>query len=102
MLTENRKFTVGKTMLLETLVMSSWLQDISYYGPNNYLFPGEEVITFKTRKSSKTYFIRGLKKADFDKWLSQDSKGKYWHSAIKNRIDKSWLYNRGESVHFKR
>ena len=58
-----------KQLLCEKLVNSSWLRDVSYYGRNNRLFPGEEIITFKVHNNPKTYIVRGLTRHDYIQWI---------------------------------
>ena len=58
-----------KSFLIEKLVQSSWLEDISYYNRHNRMFPGEEVITFRVKGNPKTYIVRGLTRHDYIEWI---------------------------------
>lgn len=76
-------------ILNEKLVQSSWLKDIHYYGRQNKLFPGEEVITFKVKNNRKTYIVRGLTKHDYLQWIKSPSKGKFYH-ILKYKFNRDW------------
>ena len=78
-----------KTILNEQLVNSSWLQDVSYHGRHNRLFPGEEFITFKVKKNPKTYICRGVTRKDFLYWIRSPSKGKFFH-ILKAKFNRDW------------
>ena len=65
-------------ILLERRVSSSWLEDIVYRGRNNKIFPGEELILFKTKKKPTVYICRGLTHQDYLNWINAPSKGKYF------------------------
>jgi hypothetical protein len=78
-----------KAFLVEKLVSSSWLQDISYYGRQNKLFPGEEIITFKVHGNPKTYIVRGLTRRDYVEWIQSGSKGKFYH-ILKHKFARGW------------
>lgn len=78
-----------KEFLVEKLVQSSWLQDISYYNRHNRLFPGEEIITFKVHGNPKTYIVRGLTRNDYLEWIKSGSKGKFYHM-LKHRFARGW------------
>ena len=78
-----------KTILNEQLVNSSWLQDVSYHGRHNRLFPGEEFITFKVKNNPKTYICRGVTRKDYIDWIKSPSKGKFFH-AIKQKFNRDW------------
>ena len=75
--------------LVERLVNSSWLQDVTYHNRHNQLFPGEEIITFKVQKNPKTYIVRGLTRKDYIDWIKAPSKGKFYH-AIKKKFARGW------------
>lgn len=77
-------------LLLETRVNSSWMQDIIYRGRHNTIFPDEELILFKTKKSPKVYICRGLNHQDYLKWLNAPSKGKYFR-VIQQEYDNTWF-----------
>ena len=77
-------------ILNEKLVSSSWLQDVSYYGRRNKLFPGEEVITFKVKGNPKTYIVRGLTRHDYVDWIKSPSKGRFYH-AVKKKFNRDWF-----------
>ena len=81
-----------KTFLNEKLVNSSWLQDISYYGRHNKMYPGEEIITFKVKNNPKTYIVRGCTRKDYLDWVSPNttSKGKFYH-IIKKKFNRDWF-----------
>lgn len=78
-----------KTILCERLVQSSWLEDISFYGLRNKLFPGENIITFKVHNNPKTYIVRGMTKHDYVQWLKSPSKGRFFHY-LKNKFARGW------------
>lgn len=78
-----------KEFLVEKLVSSSWLQDISYYGRHNNLFPNEEIITFKVQGNPKIYIVRGLTRKDYIDWLKSSSKGKFYH-LLKHKFARGW------------
>lgn len=78
-----------KELLQERLVQSSWLEDVSYYGRRNKLFPGEEIIIFKVKGNPKHYIVRGLTRHDYVEWLKSPSKGKFYH-AIKKKFNRDW------------
>ena len=78
-----------KTILNEQLVNSSWLQDVSYHGRHNRLFPGEEFITFKVKNNPKTYICRGVTRKDFLDWIRSPSKGKFFH-ILKAKFNRDW------------
>lgn len=78
-----------RSFLIEKLVNSSWLQDVSYYNRHNKLFPGEEIITFKVYGNRKTYIVRGLTRHDYIQWIKAPSKGKFYHY-IKHKFARGW------------
>lgn len=79
-----------RQILNEKLVQSSWLQDVSYYGRHNRLFPGEEIVTFKVKGNSKTYIVRGLTRKDYVDWIQSPSKGKMYH-VLKKKFNRDWF-----------
>lgn len=78
-----------KQILNERLVNSSWLQDVSYFGRHNSLYPGEEIITFKVKGNPKTYIVRGCTRNDYREWLKSPSKGKFYH-ILKKKFNRNW------------
>jgi hypothetical protein len=76
--------------LNEQLVQSSWIEDISFKGRHNMLFPGESFITFKVKGNPKTYICRGVTRKDFLDWINSPSKGRYWHQIFKHIINRDW------------
>ncbi len=78
-----------REFLVERLVQSSWLTDISYHSRHNTLFPGEEVITFRVKNNPKTYIVRGLTRKDYVDWLKAPSKGKMYH-VLKHKFAQGW------------
>jgi hypothetical protein len=79
------------TILNEQLVQSSWIEDITYRGRQNKLFPGEELIIFKVRDNPKSYICRGVTRKDFLDWIRSPSKGKFWHKIFKHIINRDWF-----------
>ena len=78
------------TLLLEHLVNSSWIEDISYYGRHNKMFPGEEIITFRVKTGArKTYIVRGLTRRDYINWIKSPSKGRMFH-VLKHEFARGW------------
>lgn len=78
-----------KQILNERLVNSSWLQDISYYGRHNSIYPNEELIVFKVKGNPKTYIVRGCTRNDYREWLKSPSKGKFYH-ILKKKFNRNW------------
>lgn len=76
-------------LLQERLVNSSWLQDVSYFGRHNRFYPGEEIITFKTKGNNKLYIVRGCVKQDYLDWMKSPSKGKFFHM-VKKKFNRDW------------
>lgn len=82
-------------ILLERRVSSSWLEDIVYRGRNNKMFPGEELILFKTKKKPTVYICRGLTHQDYLNWINAPSKGKYFR-VIQKEYDNTWFEYHGD------
>ena len=78
-----------RSFLIERLVNSSWLEDISYYNRHNTMFPGEEIITFKVHGNRKTYIVRGLTHHDYLEWIKSPSKGRMYH-VLKHKFARGW------------
>ena len=78
-----------KSFLIEKLVKSSWLEDVSYHNRHNKIFPGEEIITFKVQNNPKTYIVRGLTRKDYLDWIQAPSKGKMYH-VLKHKFARGW------------
>lgn len=78
-----------KTFLVEKLVDSSWLKDVSYYNRHNKFFPGEEIITFQVKGNPKTYIVRGCTRKDYLDWIKSNSKGKFYHY-LKHQFARGW------------
>lgn len=64
-------------ILTEKAVESTWITDLSYNRPN-------KVLTMRL-SNGRTYSVPGVSRSQFEKWYSSASKGKYFHSQIKNR-----------------
>lgn len=79
-----------RQILNERLVNSSWLQDVSYHGRHNTIFPGEEIITFKVKGNPKTYIVRGCTRIDYLNWVKAPSKGKFYH-ILKKKFNRDWF-----------
>lgn len=61
-------------ILTEVAVMSSWIEDLEY--------EDDEIIM--TLNSGRMYSIAGVPEGMYREWLEADSKGKYWHSDIRD------------------
>lgn len=70
-------------MLLETLVLSSWIWDITWDEDNQTIR-----MTTKNKKNGakKTYVLHGLTEEIANRWIKSNSKGKFWHRLIKHII----------------
>lgn len=60
--------------IAEVSVMSSWIADLDYAGPN---------VVIMTLNSGRRYRVLGVGEGVFRQWLRTPSKGKYWHSNIR-------------------
>lgn len=65
-------------IIREEPVASSWITDLDYFVFDN----GKPGVRMKT-KGGGEYFIDGVSKADYDRWMRAISKGKHWWSDIK-------------------
>ena len=70
-------------VLLETLVLSSWIWDIAWDENNQTI----RMIT-KNKKNGKrkTYVLHGLTEEIASRWIQSNSKGKFWHRLFKHII----------------
>ena len=62
--------------LNEVAVNSSWIADLEYDG--DY---GDVIMTLN---SGRTYQVAGVPEGMFEEWVLADSKGKFWHSDIRD------------------
>ena len=89
-----RKEKCKENILLEKLVDSSWLKTVTYFGPGNKIFPGEDFITFKTKMSPTTYicrfYIPGECKRFYKRWIDSESKGAFWWW-VRRLIRRDWF-----------
>lgn len=60
--------------IAEVGVISSWIQDLDYAGPN---------VVIMTLNSGRRYRVLGVSEGVFRQWINAPSKGKYWHSNIR-------------------
>ncbi len=60
--------------IAEVKVMSSWIADLDYAGPN---------VVIMTLNSGRRYRVLGVGEGLFRQWVRAPSKGKFWHSNIR-------------------
>jgi uncharacterized protein YlzI (FlbEa/FlbD family) len=63
--------------LNEVAVVSSWIEDLEY----------DDGDTYMTLNSGRVYVIKDTLPDVFEDWLEAPSKGKFWHSDIKDMYD---------------
>lgn len=66
-------------ILLEKGVVSSWIVDLA----NNRRLK----VVRMTLNNGRMYYVHGVSRRKFDKWHSQASKGKFFHTDIKHYHD---------------
>lgn len=67
-----------KEILFEKAVESSWIVSLTHNRPNKRLT--------MSLSSGKVYSILNITRTTFEKWTRCESKGKYFHTFIKNRF----------------
>ena len=65
----------AKEFIIEKLVDSSWVREITYTR-------AKKILTMRV-KSGRVYSIHGITRSTFEKWFKSPSIGKYWHQFIK-------------------
>lgn len=63
-------------ILTEKTVQSTWITDLSYNRPN-------KILTM-VLSNGRRFIIRGISRSVFDKWTAAESKGRFFHTSIKN------------------
>lgn len=66
-------------ILNEVKVMSSWISDVRYNRKARLLT--------MILNNGRAYLIDGISRHMFDRWKSAPSKGRFWHSHIKNKYN---------------
>jgi len=70
--------TLGETQKIEEVeVMSSWIADLTY----------EDNSVMMTLNNGRQYRIHNVLPNTFKRWLKAPSKGKFWHSDIRDMFD---------------
>lgn len=62
--------------LCEKAVESSWITNLTHNRPN-------KTVTMRL-STGRTYAIPGITRTTFEHWVKSPSKGRFWHSRIKN------------------
>jgi len=63
-------------LLTEKPVQSSWITDLWYNRPN-------KTVTMRL-SNGRRFSIPGITRAGFEKWVNNNSKGRYFHDFIKD------------------
>ena len=65
-------------ILVEKHVQSSWITDLTLNRPN-------KILTMKL-SNGRAFSIPGISRTTFEQWTKSPSKGRFFHSRIKNRF----------------
>lgn len=63
-------------LLNEKQVLSAWISDLSYNRPN-------KTVTMRL-SNGRQFSIPGITRTGFEKWINNNSKGRYFHDFIKD------------------